>query len=78
MGNPTVRAARDTADAGANAIMLDTSILTKVCNVCLVDTSGSGMVDINRFRQVSGMQQKGILKLDDLQFFVDYCHFRGV
>ncbi len=67
-----------TADAGANAIMLDTSILTKVCNVCLVDTSGSDMVDINRFRQVSGMQQKGILKLDDLQFFVDYCHFRGV
>jgi uncharacterized protein (UPF0264 family) len=67
-----------TAEAGANAIMIDTSILTKVCNICLVDTSGSGMVDINRFRQVSGMQQKGILKLDDLQFFVDYCHFRGV
>jgi uncharacterized protein (UPF0264 family) len=67
-----------TAEAGANAIMLDTSILTKVCNVCLVDTSGSDMVDINRFRQVSGMEQKGILKLDDLRFFVDYCHFRGV
>ena len=67
-----------TADAGANAIMLDTSILTKVCNVCLVETSDSKMIDINRFREVSGMQQKGILKLDDLRFFVDYCHYRGV
>src|SRR5208282_5790485 len=39
-----------TADSGANAIMLDTSILSKVSNICLVDTAGSEMVDINRFR----------------------------
>jgi hypothetical protein len=67
-----------TAKSEANAIMLDTSILTKVCNVCLVDTSGSEMVDINQFCTTSDMQQKGVLKLDDLRFFVDYCHFRGV
>lgn len=67
-----------TADSEANAIMLDTSILTKVSNVCLVDTSGTEMVDINRLRETSGMQQKGILKLDDLRFFAEYCHFRGV
>ena len=67
-----------TADSGANSIMLDTSILTKVCNVCLVDTANSEMVDTNRYRAVTGMQQKGILSLDDIRFFVDYCHFRGV
>jgi uncharacterized protein (UPF0264 family) len=67
-----------TAEASANAIMLDTSILTKVCNVCLVDTSGSEMVDINRFRTVNGLLQKGILNLEDIRFFVDYCHYRGV
>lgn len=67
-----------TADSGADAIMLDTSILSKVSNICLVDTSGSEMVDINRFRVRDGMEQKGILKLDELKFFVDYCHFRGI
>ena len=67
-----------TADSGANAIMLDTSILSKVSNICLVDTAGSEMVDINRFRTADGMVQKGILTLQDIRFFVDYCHFRGV
>jgi uncharacterized protein (UPF0264 family) len=67
-----------TADSGANAIMLDTSILSKVSNICLVDTAGSEMVDINRFRTTDGMVQKGILSLQDIRFFVDYCHFRGV
>src|SRR5262249_50711126 len=67
-----------TADSGANAIMLDTSILSKVSNICLVDTTGSEMVDINAFRVRDGMRQKGILNLDELRFFVDYCHFRGI
>lgn len=67
-----------TADSGANAIMLDTSILSKVSNICLVDTSGSEMVDLNRFRVRDGMAQRGILKLDEIKFFVDYCHFRGI
>ncbi len=67
-----------TADSGANAIMLDTSILSKVSNICLVDTGGNEMVDINRFQTRDGMIQKGILSLQDIRFFVDYCHFRGV
>jgi uncharacterized protein (UPF0264 family) len=68
-----------TADSGGNAIMLDSSILSKVSNICLVDTSGSEeMVDINRFVVRGGMVQSGILKLDDLRFFVEYCHFRGI
>ena len=68
-----------TADSGANAIMLDTSILTKVSNVCLVDTAGSSeMVDINRYRNSGGLQQQGILQLDDLRFFAEYCHYRGI
>ena len=44
-----------TADAGANAIMIDTSILTKVSNICLVDTSGTSMIDINRFCKHDGL-----------------------
>lgn len=67
-----------TADSGGNAIMLDTSILSKVSNICLIDTSGSEMVDINRFILRDGMVQSGILNLDDIRFFVDYCHFRGI
>jgi uncharacterized protein (UPF0264 family) len=67
-----------TADSGANAIMLDTSILSKVSNICLVDTAGGEMVDINRFQTRDGMVQQGILNLQDIRFFVDYCHFRGV
>jgi uncharacterized protein (UPF0264 family) len=66
------------ADSGADAIMLDTSILSKVSNICLVDTSSSGMIDINRFRIRDGMPQRGILKLDELRFFVEYCHYRGI
>jgi hypothetical protein len=68
-----------TADSGGNAIMLDSSILSKVSNICLVDTSDSEeMVDINRFVVRDGMVQSGILKLDDIRFFVEYCHFRGI
>jgi len=67
-----------TADVGANAIMLDTSILSKASNVCLVDTSGSEMIDLNRFRVRDEMVQQGILKLEDIRFFGEYCHFRGL
>lgn len=77
-----------TADSGGNAIMLDTSVLSKVSNICLIDTSSSDemldtsgsdkMVDINRFVVRDGMVQSGILKLDDIRFFVEYCHFRGI
>ena len=67
-----------TADSGAHAIMLDTSILMKVCDVCLVDTAGPGMVDFNALYGVDGLHRKGILTLGDIRFFVDYCHYRGV
>ena len=66
-----------TADCGADAIMIDTSILTKVSNVPLVDTRSDGMVDINSLVVRNGMMQQGILPLPDLRFFVDYCHYRG-
>ena len=68
-----------TADAGADAIMLDTSILTKVSNICLVDTSSAGMIDINQYDlSIDGIPTRGILSLDDITYFVDYCHFRGI
>jgi hypothetical protein len=58
--------------------MIDTSILTKVTNVCLVDTRGDGMIDINSLMSRDGMVQQGILLLDELRFFVEYCHYRGL
>jgi hypothetical protein len=59
-------------------MMLDTSVLTKVANVCLVDTSGSDMVDTNSLIAQNGLPLQGILKFDDLKFFVEYCHFRSI
>jgi hypothetical protein len=74
-----------TADSGASGIMLDTSILSKVSNICLVDTDpdkanarGETMVDVNRLISTDGMQLRGILPLDDIEFFVNYCHHRGI
>ncbi|GAA1309268.1 (5-formylfuran-3-yl)methyl phosphate synthase [Saccharothrix xinjiangensis] len=77
-----------TADSGADGIMLDTSILFKVARVSLVDTTepvgseGPGIVDFNRF-DITGtgdeaLVRKGILSVEDIRFFVDYCHYRGV
>ena len=66
------------ADSGGNGIMLDTSILSKISNICLVDTASEGMIDINRFRIRDGIAQTGILPLEELRFFVDYCHFRQI
>jgi|CXWL01.1.fsa_nt_gi uncharacterized protein (UPF0264 family) len=67
-----------TAAAGADAIMIDTSILSKVSNLCLIDTRSDGMVDVNSLMTRNGLVEQGILTLDELRFFVDYCHFRGV
>ncbi|MGW4115231.1 (5-formylfuran-3-yl)methyl phosphate synthase [Actinosynnema sp. NPDC004786] len=80
-----------TADSGADGIMLDTSILFKVARVGLVDTTepveptdatAPSIVDFNRF-DVTGigaeaLVRKGILSVEDIRFFVDYCHYRGV
>lgn len=67
-----------TADAGGNGIMIDTSILSKVCNICLVDTRGSELIDINQHVIRNNMVQSGILNLDDIRYFVEYCHYRGI
>ena len=67
-----------TADAGADAMMLDTSILSKVCNICLVDTSSEGFVNLSRFIIRDDLQQRGVLSLADLRFFVEYCHYRSI
>jgi uncharacterized protein (UPF0264 family) len=70
-----------TATAGADAIMLDTSILSKVARICSVDTASDGFVDLNRFDTHPTnprLTSKGILSLEEIRFFVDYCHFRGL
>ena len=68
-----------TADSGADAIMLDTSILSKVANICLVDTSSSGMIDVNQYDSYDeNIATRGILSLDEIIYFVDYCHYRGI
>lgn len=67
-----------TADSGADAIMLDTRIQTKVARLCLVDTSSDGFIDINRFDIRDGLPRRGILTLDEIEYFVDYCHYRGI
>lgn len=68
-----------TADSGADAIMLDTSILSKESHICLVDTSSDEMIDLNQFDlYADGLATKGILSLDDIRYFVDYCHYRRI
>ncbi|MBB5960632.1 uncharacterized protein (UPF0264 family) [Saccharothrix tamanrassetensis] len=77
-----------TADSGADGIMLDTSILFKVARVGLVDTTETGngdgpsIVDFNRFDTTGtgpdALTRTGILSVEDIRFFVDYCHYRGV
>ena len=44
-----------TAESGANAIMIDTSILLKVMNVGLIDTRGSEIIDISGLVVRDGM-----------------------
>jgi hypothetical protein len=67
-----------TADSGADAIMIDTSILSKVTNICLVDTADGNLVDINSLIFQGDLQLRGILPLEDIRFFVEYCHYRGL
>ncbi len=70
-----------TACAGADGIMLDTSILLKVARISLVATERSPeMIDFNSLDidEATGLARQGVLSLDDVRFFVDYCHYRGV
>lgn len=65
-----------TARAGAHSIMLDTRIQSKVARISLAKTSAQGLVDLNRLDVKSGIAREGVLPLEDIQFFVDYCHYR--
>lgn len=67
-----------TAEAGADAIMLDTRIQSKVSRLCLVDTRSEGLVDINQFDAAHSLPRQGILSLEEIRYFVDYCHFKGI
>jgi uncharacterized protein (UPF0264 family) len=67
-----------TSEAGADAIMLDTRIQSKVAQICLVDTSSSGLIDINRFDIKNNLPRKGILSLEEIKYFVEYCHYKGI
>lgn len=67
-----------TAEAGADAIMLDTRIQSKVSRLCLVDTASDGLTDINRFDVSNGLKRQGILSLEEIRYFVDYCHYKGI
>lgn len=67
------------ASSGATSMMLDTQIQTKVANICLVDTSSKGLVDLNKYDiGLGGFPTRGILQLEELRFFVDYAHFLGI
>ncbi|MDY0747988.1 (5-formylfuran-3-yl)methyl phosphate synthase [Paucibacter sp. R3-3] len=80
-GRAMIKAMVDAAaKAGAHGLMIDTSILSKCSGICCVDTSGSDeMVDVNALVTFpDGKPLQGILSLDDIRFFVDYCHFKGI
>lgn len=75
-----------TADAGAHAIMLDTRIQTKASRISLLDLSKErnpdeeDLFDFSQYDDGGGskLPRKGILSLDEVRFFVDYCHSRGI
>ncbi|MFJ7912833.1 (5-formylfuran-3-yl)methyl phosphate synthase [Kitasatospora sp. NPDC096204] len=68
------------AAAGADAIMVDTSILLKVARIGLVSTAGSPeLVDLDRHdTDRHGLTRAGILSLEEIRFFVELCHAHGM
>jgi uncharacterized protein (UPF0264 family) len=67
-----------TARAGADAMMIDTSILSKVCSIGLLNSDSPGLVNLSRFIERDGLVQTGVLSLEDIEFFVEYCHYKGI
>jgi len=68
-----------TAESGCGSIMLDNRSQSKISRICSVDTSSEGLVDINPYlTNESGLAYHGVLSLDDIKFFVDYCHHKGI
>ncbi|MFE6051875.1 (5-formylfuran-3-yl)methyl phosphate synthase [Kitasatospora sp. NPDC056446] len=68
------------AAAGADAIMIDTSILLKVARIGLISTARSDeLVDLDAHdTDAHGLPRTGILSLEEIRFFVDLCHARGL
>jgi uncharacterized protein (UPF0264 family) len=68
------------AAAGADAIMVDTSILLKVARISLISTADSTeLVDLNRHdTDAHGLDRVGILDLDEIRFLVELCHGHGM
>ncbi|MFE0701062.1 (5-formylfuran-3-yl)methyl phosphate synthase [Streptomyces sp. NPDC058872] len=68
------------AAAGADAIMIDTSILLKVARIGLISTAGSDeLVDLDAHDvDDHGLPRTGILSLEEIRLFVDLCHARGL
>lgn len=66
------------ADAGVDSIMLDTRIQSKVSRISLCDTSSDGLIDLNIFDTKNSVERTGVLSLEEMRFFVDYCHFRNI
>ncbi|MEU3560334.1 (5-formylfuran-3-yl)methyl phosphate synthase [Kitasatospora sp. NPDC006786] len=68
------------AAAGADAIMVDTSILLKVARIGLVSTAGSPeLADLDRHdTDRHGLARAGILSLEEIRFFVELCHAHGL
>ncbi|MFJ9697908.1 (5-formylfuran-3-yl)methyl phosphate synthase [Kitasatospora sp. NPDC101183] len=65
------------AAAGADAIMIDTSILLKVARIGLISTAGTPaeLADLDRYdTDRHGLARAGILSLEDVRYFVDLCH----
>ncbi|MEV7598067.1 (5-formylfuran-3-yl)methyl phosphate synthase [Kitasatospora sp. NPDC089797] len=68
------------AAAGADAIMIDTSILLKVARIGVVSLADSTeLVDLDRHdTDDHGLARAGILTLDEIRYFVDLCHAHGL
>lgn len=68
------------ADAGADSIMLDTRIQTKASRISLLKLDSSpDLVDLAKYdKSGDGLPRAGVLTLKEIEFFVDYCHFRRI
>lgn len=69
-----------TAESGAHSIMLDNRVQSKVSRICSVSTKNSNeIVDVNEmYGAVNDLKFHGVINLDDLRFFVDYCHSKNI
>jgi uncharacterized protein (UPF0264 family) len=63
-----------TAEAGADGVMIDTRIHSKVAKLCCLEVpSSKALADAD-----SGLELKGIYRLNQIADFARYCHYRGI